>query len=138
MIHPREKYVHFCIHALEMGSIIRKHCKKLRESLVKKWYKYKKYYTFYLSICCNWKYIYLGTFEAVCWWFYDLVTFSFIFRHSVTFLKSSQMPPSMWKKRQLIVSSSDHMCDLEEMAKLTKFSLIFVLTVHINEAVASP
>lgn len=87
MIRPREKHVHFCIHALEMDSIIRKHCRKLRESLVKKPYKYKKYYMFYLSICCNWKYIYLGTFEAVCWWFYDLVTFSFIFRHSVTFLR---------------------------------------------------
>lgn len=65
------------------------HKKTLQEeSLVKKPYKYKKYYMFYLSICCNWKYIYLGTFEAVCWWFYDLVTFSFIFRHSVTFLRS--------------------------------------------------
>lgn len=36
MIRPREKHVHFCIHALEMDSIIRKHCRKLRESLVKK------------------------------------------------------------------------------------------------------
>lgn len=52
------------------------HKKTLQEeSLVKKPYKYKKYYMFYLSICCNWKYIYLGTFEAVCWWFYDLVKF---------------------------------------------------------------